>query len=179
MRYLIRNKTFKRTLWVLLAGIIILCFFVGKQTPWKLQVSMYEALRQTSILIFGLIGAWLAVLLPFAIEKGEKLKHFFDFSKKLFPALSAAIYLLFITLVIPFLASIAQSNILFADEVSQIFCGISLAILAIGIILLLWGLLMILASFDILKKDIELTEAGDKLEKESRPAYKKNTTKNE
>ena len=156
-----------------------MCFFVGKQTPWKLQVSMYEALRQTSILIFGLIGAWLAVLLPFAIEKGERLKHFFDFSKKLFPALSAAIYLLFITLIVPFAVGIAQSNISLTDEVNQIFCGVSLSMLAIGIVLLLWGLLMILASFDILKKDIELTEAGEKLEKESKPASKKIATKND
>lgn len=179
MRYLIRNKTTKRILWVLFVGILILSFFLGRQTPWKLQISMYEALRQTSILIFGLIGAWLAVLLPFAIEKGGRLKYFFDFSKKMFPALSAAIYLLIITIIIPFFVSIAQNNISLDDEVNKIFCGVSLSILAIGIVLLSWGLLMILASFDALKKDIELTESGEKLEKESKPVSKKTTTKNE
>ncbi len=156
---------------------MILSFCIGKKVSWEKQIPIYEALHQTSILIFGLIGAWLAVLLPFALEKGKRLEHFFAFSKKLFPALSAAIYLLIITLVVPFSVSIVQNNFLFNEYINSVFCGISLSILAIGLLLLIWGLIMILSSFDVLKKEIELKEAASKLEEESKAPPKKSSSK--
>lgn len=172
-----RNKKIKFILLVLLIGILVFSFFLGKIIPWKEQIAMYDALRQTSILIFGLIGAWFAVLLPFALEKGDRLKHFFSFSKKLFPALSSAIYLLIITLIVPFSVNIAQNILQVSKEINIFFCGISLVVITIGLLLLFWGLIMILASFDVLKKDIELTEAGSKLTKDSKPLSKKTSAK--
>lgn len=169
MLNLMRNKKLKWMLLVFILILLILSFFIGKKIPWQQQVFMYDALRQTSILIFGLIGAWFAVLLPFVLEKGDRLKHFFSFSRKLFPALSSAIYLLVITLFIPFLSNISQNIFTFRESTIIVFNGLSLSIVTLGLLLLCWGLVMILLSFDILKKDIELKEAGAKLEIESRP----------
>jgi putative effector of murein hydrolase LrgA (UPF0299 family) len=167
-----RNKSIK---WILLVATLIVFFFIGRTISWEQQNSIYEALRQTSALIFGIVGAWLAVLLPFSIEAGNKLKHFFDFSKKLFPALSAAIYLLFLTLFVPFIVNIIKATSCLDIQYYSILYGISFSLLALGLIILAWGLIMILASFDALKKDIELRDAATKLEAESKPPPKRHS----
>lgn len=159
MRFLIQSKTVARIFLILLA---LLAFFWGKNIPWQIQISMYEELRQASILIFGLIGAWIAVLLPFSAEKGERLECFFNFSKRMFPALSMAIYTLIITLIVPILGKFIKYCFSFNDVVINVLRCLSFSLIIVVCYMLIWGLLLILSSFDSLKKDIEINESYKK-----------------
>lgn len=156
--------------------MLLLCAYLGGNIPFSSQFKMYEALRQTSILIFGLIGAWLAVLLPFSVEKENKLKTFFSFAKELFPALSAAIYLLIITLTIPFLAEIIKSSYKFDSGIICVFRTISMSIICLSTFLLIGGLINVLLSFDALKKEISMTMSKKDKETKFAPRSKKKKT---
>jgi formate-dependent nitrite reductase membrane component NrfD len=146
--------------------------YIGKDVPFSSQSKMYEALRQTSILIFGLIGAWLAVLLPFSVEKDERLNTFFSFSKEIFPALSSAIYLLIITLAVPFLAEIVKNIYKFDNTSISLLRSASMGVICLSTFMLIAGLINILISFDLLKKDISLTKAENEKEIKLSPKSK-------
>lgn len=161
---------------VLIASIATCLFlasvYVGKNIPFSSQYKMYEALRQTSILLFGLIGAWLAVLLPFSVEKDEKLKTFFSFTQEMFPALSSAIYLLIITLTVPFLAEIAKNSFEFNENLVNFFRSVSMGVICMSTFMLIGGLISILLSFDLLKKDISMTKSEKEKEMKLSPKGK-------
>lgn len=168
----IKNKT-KRIL-LFLACAVFICFgvYIGRDIPWGKQSSMYEILRQVGILILGVIGAWLAVLLPFSVEKGDKLKNFFNFSKKLFPALGAAIYLLCLGLVVPLIAEVIKVYSPYPPTIICIFRSASMALLFLGVSLIIYGFSMILSSFDSLKIDIEKMKNAEDVKKKVGPQNK-------
>ena len=169
-----RIKSKKKKVFISCIAICLLLtsMYVGRNIPFSSQYKMYEALRQTSILIFGLIGAWLAVLLPFSVEKDEKLKTFFSFTKAMFPALSSAIYLLIITLTVPFLAEIARNSYSFNDVSVYAFRSVSMGVICVSTFMLIGGLLNILISFDLLKKDISMTKSEKEKEMALSPKNK-------
>lgn len=49
------------------ATISALCFFYGGEISIAKQLPIYESLRNTSAIIFGVMGAWIAILYPNAL----------------------------------------------------------------------------------------------------------------
>lgn len=45
------------------------CFLLGRAIPIGEQMPVFEALRETASIIFAVMGIWIAVLFPFALEK--------------------------------------------------------------------------------------------------------------
>jgi hypothetical protein len=56
-------------MWVvaLIGGVI--CTYFGKEVPFERQWPLYEALRTTASIIFAVIGAWLTILYPNALQR--------------------------------------------------------------------------------------------------------------
>lgn len=173
VRKLIKSRALRIRYYIfysLLAIICGICF--GKKIPWGKQAQIFDALRQFGILILAVIGAWLAVLLPFSIEKDDKLEKFFNFSKKLFPALSYAIYLLVIGILVPIVAEIIKSYSPFTELVISVFRCIGMIFIFAGVFFLLYGFSMILSSFDALKSDIEKLKNAKEVKKKIGPQNK-------
>ena len=176
MRKLIKSKTRRILVKIFCALFLCLGFYIGRGIPWGTQSTMYEIFRQVGVLILGVIGAWLAVLLPFSIEKGDKLKNFFAFSKRLFPALTSAIYILSIGIFIPIIAEILRASSLYADWMVDVFRGISMSLLFAGGMLIAYGFSMMLSSFDALKTDIERFKNAENVKKIVGPQNRVATT---
>ncbi|MCI5122880.1 MAG: hypothetical protein D3908_17170 [Candidatus Electrothrix sp. AUS4] len=49
--------------------IAILCYSVGSDIKISEQLPLYESLRNTSAIIFGVMGAWIAILYPNSLLK--------------------------------------------------------------------------------------------------------------
>lgn len=44
-------------------------FFVGQNLPADMQLDLYSALRDTSAIVFGVMGAWIAIIYPESLSK--------------------------------------------------------------------------------------------------------------
>lgn len=80
--------------------------------PTSEMLQSFDVLRQTSILIFGVVGAWIAVLFPMlyadSTQNSEKRDSIKKLLHKLFLPITFSLYIVTITLVVPILISIAQ-----------------------------------------------------------------------
>jgi chromate transport protein ChrA len=54
---------------IFVLGISALCFWAGRTIPMSEQWPIYEGLRTTSGIVFGVTGAWLAIVYPNALKK--------------------------------------------------------------------------------------------------------------
>src|SRR5882724_10051305 len=48
----------------LVAAWGLLCFYCGRNVSYAEQTPIYDALREMSAIVFGIMGAWIAVLHP-------------------------------------------------------------------------------------------------------------------
>jgi hypothetical protein len=121
---------------------------------------LYEGLRNTSSIIFGVMGAWLAILYPDSLKK-----IFGGGSQKLPEQEKQTIMLLFQPIIIS-TTVIAVVLILFPlfqvgktinqlDEYKDVFRGLSFSLLSILTILQLWALILTLVPSDLVKKHID------------------------
>ncbi len=69
------NKISKPLLILFLAAIAIFFFFYGRYIPFHEQWPLYEALRTTASIIFGVMGAWIALIYPDTLAKILSKKH--------------------------------------------------------------------------------------------------------
>ncbi len=96
----------------LLFAIIFTClllglgFLFGRDVPISAQKPIYEGIRNTAAIIFGVMGAWLAILYPnakselsAANDSKERDKVIDKFSKYLWPMFLATVIILMIILV--------------------------------------------------------------------------------
>jgi hypothetical protein len=93
-----------------LAIIIIICWKFGSNIPFSVQWPLYEALRNTSAIIFGVTGAWLAILYPGKLSiflKGKDHKFFDQLVQPLFYSILILATVLFIGLFAPIIKHVA------------------------------------------------------------------------
>lgn len=50
--------------WTLAVAAVLAGAWFGRKVPFAEQWPMYEGLRTTAAIIFGVIGAWLAIIYP-------------------------------------------------------------------------------------------------------------------
>ena len=155
MKSKIQRIRFLRILFSLLFAI--LCGLYGSNVSFSQQWPLYEALRTTSAIVFGVMGAWLAIIYP------GILSHVFD--KKTLPdtdqqnvnkLLSPMYYATMILIVVLFVGVFAPILKQFSSLMKYaIFLrGLSYSILAFFTVLQLWALLLIFIPQDIVGKKI-------------------------
>jgi len=140
---------------IALACLSVLLYGFGRGIPYSEQWVLYEALRNTASIIFGVMGAWLAIVYPEALEnviKGKTKSGSEVYSKLLEPLIYSTIILILV-LVIGIISPIAKQINFFASHAS-VLRGISFSILSILTILQIWSLILTLLPADMTQREI-------------------------
>jgi len=156
---------------ILLALIFIIglaCYIFGQSIPMEEQTPLFEGLRNTSAIIFGVMGAWIAILHP------DSLKHIFSKNgenisiedkntiKLLLSPILTSTCILSIVLVVP-LFIVAGKTLPNLFQYKDVFRGISFTLLGYLTLLQLWTLILSLIPGEILKRNIQKQEVKDEV----------------
>lgn len=158
-----------KIIFILAVGAFSFCY--GRNVPFKDQWPLYEALRNTSAIIFGVMGAWLAIIYPDGIfklfspkEKSLK-KEQLDIAKKLNPPIIYSTFIIAYVLAAGFIAPLLK-HIPELLSYKAVLRGASYAILGMLTVLQLWALLWTLVSNFFLQKGVDFQIDSDKQKKQ-------------
>lgn len=151
---------------ITLAGVAAICFHFGENITIEEQTPLLEGLRNTSAIIFGVMGAWIAILHPESLKKifgqnsgGVSAEDRETINLLLSPIIIST-FILSIVLVMPLITSIGKS-IPYILEYKHELRGLSFAILGCLTILQLWTLVLTLIPGDILKRNMQRQETKE------------------
>ncbi|MDD3815789.1 MAG: hypothetical protein PHZ02_14225 [Desulfocapsaceae bacterium] len=137
--------------------ISLLCYWVGSDISIKSQLPIYESLRNTSAIIFGVMGAWIAILYPKALlkiygklETKEAEEQTKSIKQLISPMVLSTIIVSFV-LVVSLLAPVLR-NIAYLQQYTHLVRSLSFAILGGLTFLQLWALVATLAPSDLINK---------------------------
>jgi hypothetical protein len=148
----------------LIIGVLVFlgCFFCGKNISITEQLPIYESLRNTSAIIFGVMGAWIAILYPNALlkiygktdlveaEKGSKS------IKQLISPMVLSTFIVSFVLLISLIAPIVRGiPSLVAHK--NIIRSLSFALLGLLTFSQLWALIATLLPSEMVKRSVEFT----------------------
>ena len=151
---------------IIVIGVAATCYYFGKNITIEEQIPLLEGLRNTAAIIFGVMGAWIAILHPESLKKifsrnggSVSLEDRETINLLLSPILIST-FILFIVLVMPLAISIGKT-IPYVLEYKHELRGFSFAILGCLTILQLWTLILTLIPGDLLKRNIQKQEAKE------------------
>ena len=142
--------------------IAIGCYLVGCHIPISEQIPLYESLRNTSAIIFGVMGAWIAILYPNALLEiyGKiEIKNSENKSKNIRQLISPMIIstiIVAIVLVVGLIAPVLRS-FPFMLQHKEFLRSLSFSLLGALTFMQLWTLLATLAPSNLIQKSIEFT----------------------
>lgn len=136
-----------------------LCFKFGAGIPFKEQWPLYESLRNTSAIIFGVMGAWIAIIYPNVLSKiygrvnSSDAKAEAEKINKLISPMLYATTIVAIVLVIGLAAPIAK-RIEYLSQYHNILRSLSFSIFGMLTIAQLWSLILTLIPNDIILRKL-------------------------
>jgi hypothetical protein len=135
-------------------SIFILFFYYGQNVPFEKQWPLYDGLRNTSAIIFGVMGAWIALIYPQALLSLSTRNHNSENVKKLLsPLIYSAVILAFV-LVVGITAPILSQIPLFINNY-RVVRGLSYSLLGYLTIFQLWTVILTLLPADLVKQNID------------------------
>lgn len=156
---------------VILVALFCVGFVYGQSVPFSNQLQVFDTLRQTSVLIFGVVGAWLAVLFPMVHTQTASQSDAQKLTKKLFKPITSSLYIIIYSLAAPLSVPLIK-KIPCAALVIPELRGLGFASLCVATAIQIYTLLLALQPFDIFKVETEITMEKDAVTK----AYRSNVT---
>ncbi|WP_146003559.1 hypothetical protein [Kineobactrum sediminis] len=150
--------------YLLVASVALAALLQGQEIAMSRQMPLFEGLRNTSAIIFGVMGAWLAILHPESLKKifgsdGGKIP---DQEKGtimlLFSPILISTAVIAAVLVIFPLVEFSKTIDYFATH-KRVLRGLSFSLLSVLTLLQLWALILTLAPGNIVKKHIDKESA--------------------
>ncbi|BBL59934.1 hypothetical protein [Methylomonas koyamae] len=146
--------------YLLVACVALLAFVHGQLIEMSRQTPLFEGLRNTSSIIFGVMGAWLAILHP------DSLKKVFGNDGVKIPEKEKGTIMLLLSPIIISTSIIAVVLVLFPlielaktidafHQYKEILRGGSFSLLSVLTFFQLWALILTLVPGDIVKKHID------------------------
>jgi hypothetical protein len=156
--------------YLLIASIALAAFLQGQEIEMSKQMPLFEGLRNTSAIIFGVMGAWLAILHP------DSLKKVFRSDGAKLPDQEKNTIMLLLSPIVISTAIIAAVLVLFPlVEFSKtvdylvsykgVLRGAAFALLSTLTLLQLWALILTLAPGDLVKRHIDKENAKNTVAK--------------
>lgn len=148
--------------WIFALVAILAGGWFGRNVPFSEQWPMFEALRTTAAIIFGVIGAWLAIIYPERLKLSFKQKNSSTPSEtgvgQLFSPVVNSTLILGAILVLGVVAPIAKKYPLPLDVE---WCrGISYGLLVALTLLQLWTVLLTLVPANTIKSFVDREDEG-------------------
>ncbi len=139
-----------------------MCYCYGRDIPLAAQSGLFDALRNMSAIIFGIMGAWIAILHPDLLSHlttpSKLLKQELPDSRHLIaPMIYAAIALIY-TLFMEVLRPVASQFAFLLGHIATVR-GVSYAALGLLAALQIWALVLSFAPYAKVKMAQELLKA--------------------
>ncbi len=156
----------KTLIFIVMITLITVCsFFLGMKIPVSNQFATLESLRTTSAIIFGIMGAWIAIIQPELLKvaydgKYRKVENFDRLSK---PLLYSTLIIIFSLLFSVFSPLVYQFKNLFSYKL--IFRGVLFSLISIQTLLLIWSLILSLFPISFARNKIQEAEIEDMIDK--------------
>lgn len=129
--------------------VCYVCYSFGADIPFAKQWTLYEGLRTTSSIVFGVMGIWIAVVFPTSLTKIYDKTYQYKKEElgkiiRLFKPLVISMFILGAVLVLGILAPILQ-QLDFVKNRAEIARSISFCVLGVMTLMQLWTLVASLA----------------------------------
>ena len=140
--------------------IFLFCAWRGMGIPFSDQAPLYEGLRNTAGIIFGVMGAWLAILYPAAFQKfskpGERGLTTDEEKqvKRLFHPLVCSTVVLALTVLVLFLGPLFRTY-RFAIDHADVLRGVSFGVIGVMTVMQIWTVILTLVPTDMLKRQLD------------------------
>lgn len=147
-------------LWLLFLIVISVAFYFGNKVPFSEQMPIYDGLRNTSAIIFAVMGAWLALIYPSKLEKAfgkssaeyepEELEQI----NRLFKPMIYSTVVLMVVITMAFIVPLAKQVPVLVEN-KCLFRALSFSMIGGLTFLQFWSLILTLIPGDSIKDDIE------------------------
>lgn len=165
------NKKFNLIKILFVIAFASCCFIYGRIVPFSEQLPVYDSVLTISAIVFGVMGAWIAVIYPHIHdidhqnqENEEDYKHF----KKMLIPMTYAAFGLFVFIIIRLLAPIFKT-IPFLVAYKTFFRGLSYATLGTICILQLWSVIYTFYPYDTIAKSLDRKKRRSQIKKNMFP----------
>lgn len=166
---------------IIYIGVIIISIYFGKYIPFKEQMPIYDGLRNTSSIIFAVMGAWIALLYPSKLSKAFGKKAYDDKKddieqiNRLFRPLIYSTMILMVVISMSFFVPLIK-QINYLHQYKEIFRSLSFAIIGSLTFVQFWSLILTLTPGDSIKDDLDEVKQREEMLNRMRPG-KKSTNK--
>ena len=153
--------------WSVASFAFLLGCVYGSVVDFKHQKEIYEILRNTSAIIFGVVGAWYAVITPIYLgnenKNSKEATYARNLLKNLLVPIKYSVYILCITIIFQLLYPIS-SLISLGCILRMTLKAISFGIICALSVMMLFTLIRSLVPNDFVQTDIELKDEKAKYE---------------
>ncbi|MCU7839183.1 MAG: hypothetical protein KZQ94_07370 [Candidatus Thiodiazotropha sp. (ex Troendleina suluensis)] len=144
---------------IVLFVVLVVGMYFGRSVTYETQWPLYEALRTTASIVFGVMGAWIALIYPDALSKildknYENKKQEIHKIKRVLRPLIFSSFCVIIVLLIGILAPVLKQIPHLMQNV-ELVRGISYALLGCLTLYMGWVLLMVLVPGQEVKQELE------------------------
>ena len=172
------NKNIRLLFFIAAAGIIISSVFLGGKITFKEQMSIYDGLRNTSAIIFAVMGAWIALLYPGKLSQAFGQKPYKEKAndieqiKRLFRPMIYSTVILMIVIGVSFGVPLAK-QISYLHPYKEFFRAASFGVIAFLTLLQFWSIILTLIPGDTIKDDLDDIKSREEMLERMKPSRKK------
>jgi hypothetical protein len=151
-------------------------FYCGRNIPYSEQWPIYDGLRQTASIIFGITGAWAAIAYPAAMtsllrRRGDLSSEEKGAIKKLLRPMIISTGILAVILSVALFVPVLKRWDWFASY-RLVARGVSFALLSMLTFAELWAVIFLLVPLDNAKREIDYIADKRRVLRELRPALR-------
>jgi hypothetical protein len=163
---------------ILVVVIVILAVVFGGKVTFAEQLPIYDGLRNTSAIIFAVMGAWIALLYPGKLSKafgGKPYKEKADDIEQINRLFRPMIYSTCILIVVTgmsFMVPLAK-QISFLHAYTEIFRAMSFGAIAVLTFVQFWSIILTLVPGDAIKDELDEIKLKEEVLERMKPGRKK------
>lgn len=172
------NKNIRLLFVVASAFIIISSVFFGGKISFNEQMPIYDGLRNTSAIIFAVMGAWIALLYPGKLSQAFGQKPYkekandIDQINRLFRPMIYSTVILMVVIGVSFAVPLAK-QITYLHPHKEIFRAVSFGAIAFLTLLQFWSIILTLVPGDTIKDDLDDIKSREEMLERMKPGRKK------
>lgn len=173
------NRNIRLLFIVAAVGIIVSSVVLGRNITFNEQMPIYDGLRNTSAIIFAVMGAWIALLYPGKLSQAFGQKPYtektndIDQINRLFRPMIYSTVILMVVIGVSFAVPLAK-QIAYLHPYKEVFRSVSFGAIAFLTILQFWSIMLTLVPGDTIKDDLDnIKSRAEMLERMRPPGRKK------
>src|SRR5690554_880017 len=159
-------------------SIIISSVVLGGKIPFNEQMPIYDGLRNTSAIIFAVMGAWIALLYPGKLSQAFGKKPYKEKAddieqiNRLFRPMIYSTIILMVVIGVSFAVPLAK-QIDYLHQYKEIFRAVSFGAIASLTLLQFWSIILTLVPGDTIKDDLDDIRSREEMLERMKPRRKK------